>query len=361
MVTTLVEQGGDERVGSSPPLPPAQPAPDPVHPFLFDWSLDNGFGSSESGSEDGPVPLPAEIGEEHMSAWEMGPGFGLFDHGFKLKQRLNVTGTKVVEQGVLVLRTGLTNASLCRRDGAETFTESVGQYSLHLFCRPGDTCTFTYDPGEPAFGLSPIITEDRLRSMLEGRKIPARIARFIDGRGEDFVASPRSSLNLSRIAYEVRNNPYQGGMSDLFIQGKVHEMLAEALSNLGDAEESAGRLLSRDQRLAVVARDLLMANPLNPPSMDILAQQVGLSQRRLIEAFRQTHGMTVAEWLVDWRMKHACILLREGALPIKEISFRLGYSHANHFITAFTRRFGEPPAKFRRSVISSHALGGIFS
>ena len=351
----MVEQGMDNTADSSLLLPPAQTPPDPAFPFRFDWSLDNGFGSAEIASGDGPVPLPTEIGQERMTALAMEPGFGLFDHGFKLKQRLSITGTKIVRQGVLFIRTGLTRPSLCSRDGLEMMTEAVGQYSLHLCCREGDTCTVTYDPGEPTVGLAPIITEDRLRSMLEGRKIPSRIERFLDGRGEDFVANPRASLTISRIAYEVRNNPYQGGMSDLFLQGKVHEMLAQALTDLGEGEDVGGRLLSRDQRLAVVARDLLMADPLNPPSMDDLARQVGLPQRRLIEAFRQTHGMTVGEWLVDWRMKHACALLREGVLPIKEISFRMGYSHVNNFIVAFSRRYGVPPARYRQSVMSVHS------
>ena len=68
--------------------------------------------------------------------------------------------------------------------------------------------------------------------------------------------------------------------------------------------------------------------------------------------------MTVGEWLVDWRMKHACALLSEGALPIKEISFRMGYSHVNHFIAAFSRRSGVPPAKYRQSVLSLHTMSG---
>ena len=316
------------------------------------------MGGADLGVGDGPVPLPADIGEESMSAWTLGDGAGLFDHGFRLKQDLSITGTKVVSTGILFIRSGLTSTSLCRRDGLGTVTEAPGQYSLHLSCRPGDTCTITYAAGEPAAGLAPIITEDRLRSILAGQKVPKPIERFLDGRGEDFATLPRSSATMRRIAQEARNNPYQGGMADLFLQGKVFEMLAEALTDLGGEEQGAPRLLSPLHRRAMMARDVLMAEPLNPPTLEDLAQMVGLSQRRLVQAFRQTHGMTVGEWLVDWRMKHAAELLREGALPVKEIAFRLGYSHVNNFIAAFTRKFGMPPARYRRSAVSVHSPGG---
>jgi len=360
MVITDAECRG-EAVAAAPTPPPAQPPPDPIHPFSFDWSIDNGFGSSDLEGGGGPIPLPAEIGEERMTAWMLGDGAGLFDHGFKLKRQLSITGTKVIPQGVLFLRTGLTSASHVRRDGLAAFTEAADQYSLHLSCTPGATCTITYGAEQPAMGLAPIITEDRLRTILRGHEVPKRIERFLDGRGEDFAANPRSSATMRRLAHEVRSNPYRGGMSVLFLQGKLFEMLAEALADLADSDQSDGGGLCLDHRRAMAAHDLLMADPLNPPSIERVAHLVGLSQRRLNAAFRAAYGLTVWEWLVEWRLNHARELLRQGGVPIKEIAFRLGYGHVSNFTAAFVRRFGVAPGNYRQSVLSVHVPGGTAS
>jgi AraC-like DNA-binding protein len=54
-------------------------------------------------------------------------------------------------------------------------------------------------------------------------------------------------------------------------------------------------------------------------------------------------------------------MLQEGSLPIKEITFRLGYAHVSNFTTAFTKRYGAPPADYRQLVCGAYALGGISS
>ena len=93
-----------------------------------------------------------------------------------------------------------------------------------------------------------------------------------------------------------------------------------------------------------------MADFTQTPSLERLARTVGLTQRRLSELFRLATGKTVVEWVVERKIEHAASLLRDGEMPIKEIAFRLGYAHVGTFTTQFTRRFGTPPAGYRRSL-----------
>lgn len=48
------------------------------------------------------------------------------------------------------------------------------------------------------------------------------------------------------------------------------------------------------------------------------------------------------------RVQKAKTLLTETALPLKEISFRLGFPNQSGFSIAFRRCTGETPAKFRQ-------------
>ena len=200
-------------------------------------------------------------------------------------------------------------------------------------------------------GLSPIITEDRLRSILVGQKPPPPVERFLEGRGEDFTTSPGMSQAMNGIVNQIRHHPYTGAMEAVYLQGKVYEMLTVALSDLSDTPEGIKRVVGLDQRRAMMARDLIMADLTNPPSVETLASQVGLSQRRLVEAFRDTFGCTVFELIVRQRLDRARNDLLNSDRPIKEISFRLGYAHLSTFTNAFTRRFGISPASYRAGLV----------
>ena len=316
-------------------------------PFAFDWTTSDGFGSNEIESIGGAAPLPSEIGTIRMTAWSLGEGAGLLDPGLDLNQQVHITGTKVTKQNILVIRAGVSSPTQVCCDGAGTYGESVGHYRLRMYCSQGDSCTVTYGVGQQRMGLSPIITEDRLRSILVGQKAPRQVERFLEGGGEDFTSTPSLSLAMNRIVEQIRHHPYTGAMESVYLQGKVYEMLAVALADLSDDSEDAKRVVGADQQRAMIVRDMLMADLTNTPTIEVLAGYVGMSQRRLNEVFRDVFGCTVFEWIVQQRLDQARDLLLNSDLSIKEIVYRMGYAHVSTFTNAFSRRFGAPPAGFR--------------
>lgn len=79
-----------------------------------------------------------------------------------------------------------------------------------------------------------------------------------------------------------------------------------------------------------------------------LAQQFGLSARRLNDAFAAEYGQSIFNFVTGHRLDEAHASLLAGHTPLKVLAARLGYSHVNHFIAAFKRRFGYPPGSLRR-------------
>jgi transcriptional regulator GlxA family with amidase domain len=74
-----------------------------------------------------------------------------------------------------------------------------------------------------------------------------------------------------------------------------------------------------------------------------VAHRVGLTQKRLTEAFRHTYGITVYDFSVTCRMERALKLLRESGASVDEVSQAVGYSQPTSFATAFRRHFGFRP------------------
>lgn len=94
--------------------------------------------------------------------------------------------------------------------------------------------------------------------------------------------------------------------------------------------------------------DYLMQTEGKLPGLGALAQRFGRSARWLDNEFEREYGKTIYAFICEVRLDEAHAALIEGNLPIKQVSLRLGYSHVNHFTTAFRRKFGYPPGSLRR-------------
>ncbi|MFC7158130.1 helix-turn-helix transcriptional regulator [Pseudidiomarina halophila] len=75
-----------------------------------------------------------------------------------------------------------------------------------------------------------------------------------------------------------------------------------------------------------------------------MAQKYHTSAKTLNEQFKQTYGQPIYSYFNDRRLNEAHIALAQTPLPMKVLSARLGYSHVNHFINAFTKSSDTLPA-----------------
>ena len=97
------------------------------------------------------------------------------------------------------------------------------------------------------------------------------------------------------------------------------------------------------------AKDILLSDLENPPSLLKLAQQVGLNDYKLKQSFKQVFGTTVFGYLHDYRMQQAYQLLEVGELNITEVSLKVGYSSLSSFNRAFKKKFGINPSQAKWS------------
>ncbi len=84
------------------------------------------------------------------------------------------------------------------------------------------------------------------------------------------------------------------------------------------------------------------------PTMEELATQYGCSIRILNNEFSAEYGQPVAASLAEYRFKLAHDAVQQTTIPLKVLAQQLGYSHVNHFISAFRKKFGYAPGKLRR-------------
>lgn len=104
-----------------------------------------------------------------------------------------------------------------------------------------------------------------------------------------------------------------------------------------------------DQRLIARLRAELKPGPKGFPSLEQMAQRLGMAPRTLRRHLRHD-GAGYAELLEDARKREALRLLANPSLAAHQIAARLGYLDPANFTRAFRRWTGQTPSDYRRSV-----------
>ena len=99
---------------------------------------------------------------------------------------------------------------------------------------------------------------------------------------------------------------------------------------------------------AVLAAIEAMENHIaDPLALADLAQLAGVGVRQLSRQFRAGLGRSAGAVYRDMRLDKSRELLRQTDLPVLEIAIATGFSGAAHFATAFRKRFGLAPSRYR--------------
>ncbi len=79
-----------------------------------------------------------------------------------------------------------------------------------------------------------------------------------------------------------------------------------------------------------------------------LAETLGLSKSGLYRKLKSLLGVTPKDFVVKARMNRAAMLLENTALPVKEITYRCGFSDQSYFGKCFRSAYGVSPSEFRQ-------------
>jgi len=86
----------------------------------------------------------------------------------------------------------------------------------------------------------------------------------------------------------------------------------------------------------------------DPPSVEQLADEVGLSASRLAHVFREEEGKSIQSYVKETRLKMAAMLLLQTHERISQIAYSVGFNDVSNFNHAFKRRFGMSPRQYRK-------------
>ena len=187
------------------------------------------------------------------------------------------------------------------------------------------------------------------RFATELNSVPKQLQALIeDNNPQRFhLAVGGITSQMETTIEQIWHHPYQGAIAQMYLEGKVLELLAMQLTQLAELESSAVKSTLKPQSIDRIyqAREILSTNLENPPSIAELTKQVGISELTLRRGFRELFQTTIIQYLTQKRMEQAELLLRSQKLSVAEVSNLVGYSHLGYFAKVFKRQFGITPSQ----------------
>jgi len=160
--------------------------------------------------------------------------------------------------------------------------------------------------------------------------------------------NPSMAVVLSQI---LSSNIHES-MKALYLKGKVYELLSLYFNKNEDTDiEQCPFLIDEDNiRKIRLAKEIILKNMSEPPSLQELSEEIGLSLNKLKEGFKQLYGDTVFGYLLNHKMEEARRMLASTNYNVNEVGLRIGYSTSSHFIAAFKKKYGTTPKKYLMSL-----------
>ena len=82
-----------------------------------------------------------------------------------------------------------------------------------------------------------------------------------------------------------------------------------------------------------------------------LASAAGISRSHLHRKLRATSGQSASQFIRDYRLNKALILLKEEQQTVSEVAFRVGFSSPTYFSKCFADLYGHPPSQANKIIL----------
>src|SRR6478752_9542067 len=245
--------------------------------------------------------------------------------------------------------------------GKAKFVFNEGNYTLELneeksllFYNPQKELPLNLELAPNSWVISMIISIQKFHSLFssESGYIPFLSEENKDKKyyGEDNI-SPSMAIVLSQL-FHYNLNP---SIKNLYYKGKGYELLSLYFNRSEDPNAEQCPFLIDEENVYKIkkAKEIIIANMAEPPGLQELADEIGLTLKKLKMGFKQIYGDTVYGYLFDYKMDYARQLLDSGSYNVNEVGLKIGYSTGSHFIAAFKKKFATTPKKYLMSINSN--------
>lgn len=173
---------------------------------------------------------------------------------------------------------------------------------------------------------------------------------LIHGRLGSVFALKDGTIAQERLLGLYRRFASGSPVQEALMSKYIVDILTEfALFSSGSSPTGAGLI---DSAVSYIAQ-----HAAEPLTVEQLASHCSLSVYHFIRVFHKETGFTPHEYIINVRMNTARYMLANTDLPVKEICYISGFSSESVFSTAFRKKTGMTPLKYRAMTMDRSCQG----
>ena len=242
--------------------------------------------------------------------------------------------------------------------GRAKFIFNQGNYALELreeksllFYNPQKELPLNIELARQSWVITVIISIKKFHGLFSAE---ADYITFLtaENRDKKYYKEENISPSMAIVLSQLFHYTLHPSIKNLYYKGKCYELLSLYFNQVEDPDAEHCPFLTDEENILKIrkAKDIIIANMAEPPGLQELADQVGLTLKKLKTGFKQVYGDTVYGFLFDYKMDYARKLLDSGTYNVNEVGLKIGYSTGSHFIAAFKKKFATTPKKYLMSI-----------
>ena len=243
-----------------------------------------------------------------------------------------------------------------------SFNENYIHYHLNplqgsITSAPGQIEQIYKLPGQEKL-LFAILTIDRALYLKKIDCILEKMPINLQGLFEDvksnrpFFYQGNYSIAASELIKKIIDDQHTGLVRSAYIEGKALELLARQVKQYKDdlrAPSKQAIFRKYDVDKIVEARNILIKDLKNPPTIVELSKKSGINQQKLKVGFKTIFETTINKYLRKERLERASIFLLQG-YSVRETAHSVGYENQSHFAARFREKYGVLPKDYLKSI-----------
>lgn len=175
---------------------------------------------------------------------------------------------------------------------------------------------------------------------------------FLNSQKDLFQKWWHCTQGMASVMMDILQGHRFNGAAGLYYEAKALELLTVTIDRVSVNEnaDSTLKLTPYDIEMLEKAREILISDFENIPTIKQLARKVGTNDFKLKKGFRQHFGNSIFAYVQDVRLQNARKLLMETDHTITDIAYMTGYDYCNNFSVAFKRKFGVGAKEMRSAL-----------
>jgi AraC-like DNA-binding protein len=242
--------------------------------------------------------------------------------------------------------------------GSAKFIFNEGRYALEvtdeqslLLYNTQVDLPINLELGTKTWMISVIMSIRKFHSLFSKE---ADYIHFLSAENKDkkYYSQESVSPAIAVILSQVMNYNLHPSIKTLYLRAKVYELMALYFNRSEEYDMDQCPFLADEENVKRIrmAKEIIISRMAEPPTLYELAEEIGLSLKKLKEGFKQVYGDSVYGFLFDYKMEYARKILETNQYNVNEVGLKVGYSTASHFIAAFKKKFGTTPKKYTMSL-----------